>query len=602
MDDGGRPDAGDAQLTAMDDAYVERPSIRPIAYIVGLAFIALLAGFNYYTAFRFALVPSTFGDFGLSVDFSQRVSEIRSGSSAARAGLQVGDTIDSSLPLRDRYLLFWDAAPSPGESVAVVAARGSDRRTVTLIAAPTHRSIRDDVVEAIITIAAAVTLMVGIILALARPGMMTLGFFVFAAGLANQTGIYPNDLPAWALVAFVVALNGVLLPAGACGLLVFCLRFPLDDATGWRAGVERAAPAALVALTAFQVAFVLGQINQATSPQFLDAWSLAVSAIVVVTGLGGAITLLDTYRRSAPPERERVKWVVFGLACTAVAMVSTALAVNASAGWIVTAGEALEIALPLSVAYAVLRHRVIDVRFVVSRALVLGVIAFAVGAIVIALDWAFSTRFANSPAETAIYAGIALVVGLALNTVRQRVGTLVDSVFFRRWQATQTKADAVDASLRRAATRPDLYGPLTDGVASAFSIASVALFERLADGGYLRVAAVGWPRKMLWHILPDSSIARGANALRPANVETFVWAEHAVPAGVARPTLVVPIVAGRQPAAILVCGAHENGTALDPDEIRVIRRLCADAAPVYAQTMAGVERSTFTVDRRGLAR
>jgi len=32
---------------------------------------------------------------------------------------------------------------------------------------------------------------------------------------------------------------------------------------------------------------------------------------------------------------------------------------------------------------------------------------------------------------------------------------------------------------------------------------------------------------------------------------------------------------------MLICGAHENGTGLDPDEIRAIRRLCADAGLIY---------------------
>ena len=44
----------------------------------------------------------------------------------------------------------------------------------------------------------------------------------------------------------------------------------------------------------------------------------------------------------------------------------------------------------------------------------------------------------------------------------------------------------------------------------------------------------------------------------------------------------VPIVGGRRVLAILLLGAHTNGTSLDPEEARAIRGLAADAALVYA--------------------
>jgi hypothetical protein len=46
--------------------------------------------------------------------------------------------------------------------------------------------------------------------------------------------------------------------------------------------------------------------------------------------------------------------------------------------------------------------------------------------------------------------------------------------------------------------------------------------------------------------------------------------------------MLIPVVAGRRVLAILLLGAHDNGTALAPDELRLISRLVADACPVFA--------------------
>jgi hypothetical protein len=128
-----------------------------------------------------------------------------------------------------------------------------------------------------------------------------------------------------------------------------------------------------------------------------------------------------------------------------------------------------------------------------------------------------------------------------------------------------------------------LLGPLTRGIADAFSLASAALFERVDDGGFVRVAACGWPRGALWHILPDdplndAMISRGKAKV----VDVMQRVDGGLPSGSACPTISVPVVVDRTVVAIVLCGAHENGAAIDPDEFRLIRGLASDCAPLYA--------------------
>lgn len=108
---------------------------------------------------------------------------------------------------------------------------------------------------------------------------------------------------------------------------------------------------------------------------------------------------------------------------------------------------------------------------------------------------------------------------------------------------------------------------ITMRVAGAFSLACAALFERVEGGGLVRVAAQGWPAGTIWHILVDDPLLLHAGeGVRVVDIDAFGWRERDLPAGVARPIVMLPILAGRCAAAMLLCGAHENGTGLDRDE------------------------------------
>ena len=109
-------------------------------------------------------------------------------------------------------------------------------------------------------------------------------------------------------------------------------------------------------------------------------------------------------------------------------------------------------------------------------------------------------------------------------------------MFFRQWRRSQEQADFVADAVRRAASRIDAYEPLTKGVAGAFPLASAALFEQAEDGGFVRVAAHGWPGGTTWHILPNDSLAtRASEGRRILDIDALHLRETDLPAGVADP-------------------------------------------------------------------
>ena len=49
---------------------------------------------------------------------------------------------------------------------------------------------------------------------------------------------------------------------------------------------------------------------------------------------------------------------------------------------------------------------------------------------------------------------------------------------------------------------------VTGEVTVALGLASVAVFERAKDGGFVRNAACGWPHGTAWHLLPGDTVTR----------------------------------------------------------------------------------------------
>ncbi|MBV8460027.1 MAG: hypothetical protein JO009_03990 [Candidatus Eremiobacteraeota bacterium] len=583
----------------MSDVKRVRATLWSIANVAAVTTIAVFSAFYLILAIVPTLNGTLFGDFGLTVDATwHHVNAVTPGSPADHAGVQVGEGI-TPVHLRDRLSLVDFVWPTTGERATYVVERASGPEALTLIAVQRHGIVAlDTILQILFQLAFIIWLMLGAVLATRRPSKVTWGFYL--TGVAWMWIVAPTVItfiPDALLLVYNVVWQ-LLVCAGIVGFLVFSLRFPTNQVTGWRAKLDSIAPLYFLALSFLTV---FGNL-----PAFVNVrpelarWVGPANDVVLVAealvSILCATSLIGTYRSSLGLERERMKWVVFGLVCAGFSGLSLVLVIALptispslgylTSSWVGTLGALPVIVLPLSVGYAVARHRVIDVRFVASRALVYGMITLIAMLLLVLCDWLFSKQFSNSRGQTAVFGGITLLVGLSLNAARQRIGKLIDSLFFRQRHRTELRTSALSDAMHKATSKTDLYGPLTTGIADTYFLASVALFEQLGDGGLVRVAAEGWPPGSLWHLLPDDPVAKRVGSLRPMNIEALSCTEESLPAGVARPSLMIPIVTGKIVPAILLCGAHKNGTALDPDEMRSIRRLCADAGLVYGTTRA----------------
>ena len=561
------------------DSRSNRAALRTFV-VVALSLIVFAAG-----ALDMRRIWIPVGVFGYATNGDDVVNYIEDGSPAAKAGMQAGDIIDlQATPAQFR----WEAAQAgtleAGQSVTFGLTHNGAQRIVTLTATPQVTEHYYTAYRIAVLCIAALYIVLGAALVLLRPSLMTWGFFLYCLANAPFT-FYAISLffpfP-WSYVEYPVQYS--LSAAGIVGLLVFALCFLNEPLAGWRLSGLRTMPWLFAALVIFGLYFTYhwGWIGGPPGELFTRVyvgqaalWSLIVMYLFV-----------DTYLRARGEDRQRIRWVVVGFGLNLIMQfVNLFLSeyVPSTPIWIVHVIQLSSVIVPLTVAYAVIKHRVIDVSFVVSRTLVYGVLTTLLVAAFSIIDWFFSDYLRLARLGTVAEVGAVVAFGLWFNGLHKRVDSLIDATFFRQRHRAEIQLARNAAALPFATTPQNVAHALIKEPVRALELASAALFRRTKDGTYLREESDGWHANDIsrlddddGHLLMLLQAEKG-----PVSLYDHPWRKQRVPLGPALPVLALPIIVRRELAAVAFYGSHVHGEGLDPDEIKTIANLAPGAAAAY---------------------
>lgn len=526
------------------------------------------------------------GTLGFRADYDGRIVEVDPQGVGARAGIAVGDRIDlPATPMENRvYAAPLAPLPQAGTSTTLVIARRSTTRSVTLVAPARDLSTAEKWSIIARIVAVMIFVIVGAALVLLRPSVVTWGFYLSCLGI-NPPPPATLSLAAfpWNLVIEIVA--HFVFAAGTVGFIIFALRFPRTETSGWRASVERQS-AAIFLVTAVlfvypDVAPVLFGRPGETVQVLALAWA-SLTAVVVIAALAG------TYMHGSGEDRQRIRWVIVGFAIGVSAAVVGGVLGYSSLFPIPNAAALANVILvftafvPLTVAYAVIRHRVLDVRFAISRALVYGGITSGAIVVFAIIDWFFGHVLAAT--KLAIFAEIAasVALGFGLNGVEKRVDALVDSVFFRARHIADRRLGRIAAALSHASTVSAVDDLIVSEPLDALELGSAALFRRNDIGQFVRTAANSWPADAPSSFDRDDTLFLQLQAeLAPLHLSEIRWQHEGLPANEARPALAVPVVVRGGVVAAVIYGRPLSGEEFDPDAVALLNRLAVGAAAAY---------------------
>lgn len=533
--------------------------------------------------------------YGFSCDLDGVIHNVVPGFAAADAGIVEGDSVDfastgiaarSVLVNRDAYA----AAMSPGNPLTFVIRHGGIERPVTLDARPQQRSSADNATDIILMASELFFVLIGSALVLMRPSGMTWAFYIYSLSNGLYSIVAYTALPLELRAADMV-FHSVLFGAGIVAFVIFALRFPNDRPTGW----TRYASAPLAACA---VIFALVKAYPDIATLFFAAHTEGVLRAALraygVLFLLGLAAIVRSYAISSPEDRQRVKWVVFGLIVgfgLGYAVLFFYPNPTVAVGNLIFSASVL---FPVALAYAIVRHRVIDVNFIVSRTLVYGSITALIVGLFGVIDWFFSSYLSLSKAGTAADIVVAIGIGIWFRALHGRVDAIVDAIFFRRRHEAETRLRRLSKALPHASSIDAVVDALVDRAADALDLSSAAIFFREGTSRFVRARAIGWGEEGAAALSADDVLVLQLSAEQQPLVLSHVdYDRKVMPRGTAQPALAVPISVRNELRAVVLYGPHRRGDDLDPDEIAVLTLLAvsASAALDHAEAVRTREES-----------
>jgi hypothetical protein len=526
------------------------------------------------------------GTFGYAINVNGIVTRVDAGLPADRAGMRKDDVCDLKAVPFDwrRYAVGpLTRAPSAGTAIELPFRASKGDRVIAMTAVTETLSGPDKFSLVFRTLGALVFIVVGAGLVLLRPSPMTWGFYLYTIGINPGSDSVVNAmLPAGGYI-FNWSLENAVIAAGNVGFLVFALRFPREDVVGWRSVVSRLTPVLFALLICSGIAtavmpFVFGIPSEPASLAFIALGSLVFAV--------GFVALLGTYYHVRGLDRQRIKWVILGFAIGLPGFVLALLFDVSSAldvpYWLIGFLLCLNLFVPVTIAYAVIHHHVIDVSFVISRA----VVYTALTALLVAAFALIGFEVGNRLSATRLALAIQVVVSIAfafwLNAIHNRINEFVDRTLFKRRHLAEKNLARIARALPHAQSPEAVDRMLVDEPVAALDLASAALFKTFEDGRAVLERHCGWPESSPSTLDADDSLVLQLTADQtPLDLREVRWHRVDLPTATARPLLALPVTVRRRLAAFVLYSGHVGGEALDPTEQRFVSALAVGAAAAY---------------------
>ena len=335
---------------------------------------------------------------------------------------------------------------------------------------------------------------------------------------------------------------------------------------------------AMAALTLPEL--VVNCVNS-TSQALTGCWLVSidpglVNAAFTVSQLVIVAFFAVSYARTRGIARQRIRWVFwafifsrFGVLLNLVNRLSPHPLQLSGFEW------ATVLIFPLGSMYAILRHRIIDVNFVLTRTLVYTILTTLVVGIFIVTEDVVGRFAAGRGVGIAVDVAIALLVGFSFNALHRYIeGVIERSVFRSKHEAASgLRRLAEEASFTENAAA--LLQRCAKDIRHFSGASGTAIYERIA-GAYQLTASAGD------HVMPQTVDVDDLALVRLRKTRNEVHLSD-VASALGSNGLAFGFMIRGQLVGALVCRGRANGESYAPDEIVLLGNVAHEiGAELYA--------------------
>lgn len=565
----------------------------------------------------FDRVFTRYGTLGFEADNDGVVTSV-SGAPATGAGIRPGDCVDlAQTPRSDLLAVFGGMGgmtyvrPDLDVTLQVEPApcTGDPSRATprALHAAPVSQTAASQFLLALVQVLGIFFIAVAAVLVWQRPSAMTWGFFLY--GIWFNPGQYfvfyaqLQRLPRVLLVQEV--LQSAAQAVGYAGFIVFALRFPRNVVDARWQWVERALPALVAVL--FTVQLMTFGTALGFHTESFARWSYGMGYAVDVAVL---LILHSRQNAQSPEDRQRTRWVLWACRVGLLAFIfaDSNMATSlwdpvvgrfcrsglAVAQWTCDDDGTLSMtallslfmlsgSIPVAVFHAIHRHRVIDIRFALSRGATLLLSSVIIAGVLAAME-RWIEEFLHESFASRVLATVLVIVVLKLvfEWIHALFNRACDRIFFRRLHVAEARLAQVAGELGDAESFDVVDRKLVTEPARCLGLASAAVFRRDDRGRFSQqIDPVGWTGGRQEALpLRESALDTLAHERRPVRLAGPEIGDEAR-SRTSQPAIAIPIVAAEGLVAIALYGPHSTGSDITAEERTVLESLQAPAAYAY---------------------
>ena len=516
---------------------------------------------------------------------------VAAGGPAGLSGIKSGDVllgVDGEPVLSADELQARLSQRRPGERVGYSVVRFAERRAFEISVRPLSQG--NVTLFYYLSLVGFFSLVVGTIVMLRRPpDRAAVHFYAICLLFFLMYSLsYTGKLNAadWT-VFWMDHLAILLLPVV---FLHFCLSFPerrLTTARGWLIPaaylpalfLAGAAVASQVLFVAAPTGDVFWRISAA-----LDRWKPFYFAALFAVSFG---TLLDSYRKTRSlVSRRQMKWLVWGTGAGVLpffVFYAIPFALGREPRLAMELSGYIPLALiPLCLAYAVVKHRLMDVELIFRRVLVyLLATAAIVGISLLTLGLVSAVYTGEEEPEATIIAVLStLVVVLVFTPVKSRVQELIDRLFDRERYSSRKALLRLSQELNAELDLQRVAERLLEGVKAALGVNAAAVFLPASDGSFSVFRAYGLSPGAETVRLPTGGRLHAALAAgRPVDIEN---APEAPPEAATLDLFAYfPCRVEDELIAIVGMGPKAGLEPLNSEEVDLIQALTAQAGTAF---------------------
>jgi len=549
-----------------------------------LMFAVVVASVVYVCGARY--IGEAPGDYGLGANSlayeSFRIGAVPKGSSLDDAGLHAGETVGFARPdLETRAAL---RAPVTGSRLTLLTSGG---REVTLVA---HAGAKQGLPLDLVAVKLAYLLVAGLLVLRRWQDRSVRALVLFLTGFGLGLGL-PNANP---IISSEVSY--ALFDVGAMLLLV-CAGAAAAEFSAYFSGSPTVAERrlALAAVVSAGAGVVVGVAIQFFLTVHGVVPRILISLLYALPFPLAIATLIAGYVSARAADRSRRLWVllIIGIGITGPALDFVVIAVSGYSP-VVDQFALLTVAIiPVGLAYVILRHRLIDVGFVLNQAAIYAGVSVVIVGILAIVETLLSNYVASTShvTNTAVQLGVALALGFSINAIHNRVERFVDRVFFRARHAAQAAlhAFALDAAYLTDASA--LLERCLQNVRRYARATHAGIWIADPGGGYTMTAG---DFQSTERVDPNDP---AAVAMRARHIVVDLHASASALPGV----LAFPLVSGGELLGMLVCDAKNDQESYAPDERASLEEVAgAVAHALSALRIRSLEREVAALRPAGV--